>query len=311
MKRFILNIFLFLIIILALFVAGILLPATPRSKTSALASKISKDKLLHETPSQRLILIGGSNLSLGINSQLLKDELQVNPINTAIMVSVGLPYYLSNTLKYIKPGDIVVISPEHLCFYDNGFYGSEALLWTVFDFDRQSIKELSWKQWLSIYKYLPRYAFSKFNPFEYQPSLIGSVYIRDNYNEYGDSLEPQNTRHKFSPFKKDEWPQRFDYFVLDELSNYERQFEAKGASVYFTFPGLQDKTYENNKLLVKKVEFELKKSGFKVISSPERYIMPDRLMYDSPYHLLQEGSLYRTKLLVDDLRPYINLSNIK
>jgi hypothetical protein len=311
MKRFLLKIFLFLMIIFGFFVAGLLLPTTPRSKTSALASKLDKDKLLRDTPSPRLILVGGSNLSLGINSQIIKDELQVNPINTAIMVSVGLPYYLSNTLKYIKPGDAVLISPEYLCFYDHNFYGSEALLWTVFDFDRGSIKDLNWKQWLSIYKYLPRYAFSKFDPFEYRPSLIGPVYIRDNYNQYGDSLEPQNTRRKFAPFKKDEWPQRFDYFVLAELSDYERQLEAKGASVYFTFPGFQDKTYENNKLLVKKVELELKKHGFKVISSPERYVMPDKLMYDSPYHLLRVGSVYRTQLLIDDLRPYINLSNIK
>ena len=70
------------------------------------------DVRLRNAASPRLILVGGSNLSLGINSQMLKDSLALNPINTGISVGIGLCYMLDNTLKHVRKNDIVVVHPN-------------------------------------------------------------------------------------------------------------------------------------------------------------------------------------------------------
>lgn len=307
MKHFILKLLLFFSIIVALVMIGLLLPATPHFKTSLLFAKIAKDKLLQTTPGPRLIFIGGSNLSMSLNSQKIKDELHINPINTAIMVDIGLAYMINDSLKYIKVGDIVVVSPEYSHFYNNNFYGGQALLWTVLGVSPASLKNLNWRQGLNIFRYLPKYAFSKFNPYEYRVSYgYNRVYLKDTYNEYGDSSHSALIRKNFLALEQVDTEEKFNDVALTDLIIYRQKIVAKGATLYLTFPGIQDKTFNNIEKIIKKVENELRKNNFIIIGTPERYIMPDRLMFDSPYHLNQEGVDYRTGLLIEDLKPYLN-----
>jgi len=108
MKSFLKTLLAFAIPLVVLIVVGVLLPPTPRASTSHLFAKKQMDVRLRNAASLRLILVGGSNLSLGINSQMLKDSLALNPINTGISVGIGLCYMLDNTLKHVRKNDIVV-----------------------------------------------------------------------------------------------------------------------------------------------------------------------------------------------------------
>ena len=64
---------------------GVLIPASRTARESFLFSKIDKDSLLKNTPSPRIVLVGGSNTSFSIDSQILKDSLHLNPVNTRII----------------------------------------------------------------------------------------------------------------------------------------------------------------------------------------------------------------------------------
>ena len=64
---------------------------------------------------------------------MIKDSLNLNPIDTGIHGNIGLIYMMDNTLPYIKSGDIVVVSPEYQEFYGTVAYGKEELLRTIID----------------------------------------------------------------------------------------------------------------------------------------------------------------------------------
>ena len=184
MKKFILKIILFTVSFLMITaVLGLFLPPTPRASKSLLFAKIKKDSLLKNTISPRVIFVGGSNLSFGLNSKTIKDSLKLNPINTAVHASIGLQHMMDNTIQFIKEGDIVVLAPEYDHFYGSFVYGSEELLRTVVDVTFLPLKSPQVK---NIYKFIPKLALSKLNPIEYFGFNESDIYSVNSFNEYGD-----------------------------------------------------------------------------------------------------------------------------
>ena len=304
MKDFLLRLFLFIMIpTVIMSVVLIIVPATPRSSSSLLFSKLDKDYLLENTPSPRLILIGGSNLSFGIDSNMLKEELGYSPVNTAIHASIGLDFMTDSVIDYVRPGDILIISPEYSQFYGRYTYGGEELLRTVMDVDRNAIKILNLNQWLNILEFLPKYSFSKIKPSEYffqRTEKIG-IYQRRSFNQYGDVYIHWTLRNeKFEPYPRIEG--KFNSRTIEMLLEFEKKIDEKGAVLYLTYPGIQDKTYWILEDQIKLVEEELILAGLNILGTPVRYKMPEVLMYNTPYHLNREGVEYRTSLLIEDLR---------
>ncbi|MCK4894259.1 MAG: hypothetical protein KAT07_09845, partial [Calditrichia bacterium] len=104
----------------------------------------------------------------------------------------------------------------------------------------------------------------------------------------------------FKPNKRIEG--RLNDQVIKELLAFEEQVNEKGGTLYITYPGLQELTYQIYADHIKQVEEGLTENGFNLLGTPERYKMPELLMYNSPYHLNREGVEYRTNLLIEDLR---------
>lgn len=53
-----------------------------------------KCQLLEDTPSPRIIFVGGSNLAFGLDSQRIKDSLNINVINYGLHAGIGLKYMM-------------------------------------------------------------------------------------------------------------------------------------------------------------------------------------------------------------------------
>ena len=286
----------------------VLIPPTPRTQTSLLFSKLDKDKLLETTPPPRLILIGGSNMSMGIDSSLLKEELDLHPINMAIHASIGLEYLTDQVLDDLQPGDVLIISMEYSQFYGQQMYGGEELLRTVFDVDRSDLGSLDPLQWLSISRFVPKYAISKIKPGEYFYKIqeeIG-VYEREAFNQFGDAtLHWTREADPVDPYP--EIAGGFNRQSVRLLIDFNEQVKEKGGALLITYPAIQEQTYQNMEEQINRVESELKKSGLTLLGTPESFIVADDLLFDTPYHLTQEGAIYRTNLLIDALRSLDNL----
>ncbi|MDR0682237.1 MAG: hypothetical protein LBG15_10390 [Dysgonamonadaceae bacterium] len=309
MKKFIIKVSAFTVITIGLFIVFLfLLPPTPRATGSHLFGAIKKDSLLLNVPSSRIIFIGGSNLSFGLNSQTIKDSLELNPINTAIHAGIGIKYMLENTLQYVQKGDIIVLIPEYQHFYRKWHHGSEELLRTILEINKSKIKLLSLNQIFNCIPFTGNLVLSKLDNFEYIPvedSKTG-IYEVNSFNRYGDAYLHWDMQ-RIDSFEPDTIMiiDEYNPKVMQEIKKYNQKFQEKGTTLFISYPSYQDISFFNSEKAIKKIEQEYITSGLIILGTPERYRMPDSLMFDTPYHLNKTGVDYRTKLLIEDIRKHI------
>ena len=304
MRKLIFNLVFFLTITVVVpAIVFFLLPAKPRAKTSLLFAEIDKDSLLVNTKSPRIIFVGGSNLSFGLNSQMIRDSLGLNPVNTSIHASLGLIYMLDHTRQYIREGDIVVVVPEYDHFYGNYAYGHEELLRTALDVpSSKGLLQLRKPQIIEIIPFLPNYIRTKMIPSEYVSFTPDKFYSRTSFNQYGDVNAHWNEpSQKVKPYAQLTGP--FNKTMVTELENFEQLVTDKKGQFFISFPGIQAATFENQADQIHQVEKALKESKvFNFLGTPEQYKMPDSLLFNTPYHLIRKGVNRRTELLIKDLR---------
>jgi hypothetical protein len=301
MKKFITRVSIFTLLLLVLVIIGFMLPVTPRASKSLLYNKVEKDNLLKNTNNPRIIFVGGSNLSFGIDSKTIKDSLNLNPINTAIHATIGLQYMMDNTLQYIKEKDIVILAPEYSHFYGRSVYGGEELLRTIADIELFQIFELSKEQLKNISKYIFKYSFSKLKPTEYFGYKESDVYSVNSFNQYGDVYTHWEMQQQKFP-SADTIKTSYNSNTIKLIDNFKIELEKKGANFFITYPSYQASSFDKSIMQIKRVEKELINNNFQILGTPERYRIPDSMMFNTPYHLLKMGVDYRTELLIEDIQ---------
>ena len=307
MKQFVFRLLSFFLIIISLILLGFYLPATPRDRQSLLFSQVAKDSLMKHTSSPRIILVGGSNLSMGINSIILKKELKLNPINTSIHAAIGLKYMMKHTLKFLHKGDIIILSPEYQQFYGDFADGREELLRIIADLDKKELLDLQLSQIFKIFKYIPSYSLSKFKIQEYyynKKDLF--LYGSDGYNIYGDYSKHWNFKPEGAPVDNFLFD-NYNPSVLSAIQEFNDELEKKGCKLFITFPGYQKSSFTKHK---KQIDFVYSKlissSTLKILGKPKEFVQQDSLMYGTTYHLTKGAIDDRTKILIKE---YLKIKN--
>lgn len=300
MKSFIKKTILLSIPIILILFSGLVLPPTPRASKSLLFANRQKDSLLSYVKEPRIIFIGGSNLSFGLNSYEIKDSLNLNPINTAVHANIGIKYMLENTLQYIKEGDIVILAFEYEHFYRPYDYTSEELLRTIFDVYPKKRNLLSLEQEINLIKYIPKFSLTKFKPTEYWGFKESDIYSINSFDKFGDVDAHWNMEKQ--GYQPSTITGEININVIKKIKEFENLANHKGAKVYVTFPCLDEQTFNNSEEKVLNVEKYLNEYNFNILGNARRYIMPKEMMFNTTYHLNKEGLEYRTKLFIEDYK---------
>lgn len=277
-------------------------------------SILDKHAFLEKEHSPRLIFLGGSNLSFGLDSKTIEDSLGVSVINMGIQAGIGLKYICSDVLPFIQKGDIIVVSPEfaHLIKNDeNTFLGTDKLLYILFDVYPEGRKSiLSISHWLHLIKQMPKYAADKiyyfpkgllnkyFDLYDSDPS---GIYSRNSFNENGDVTAHWSMKNeKVDPYK---YTGEVNSNAIEFLNNYKKDVESKGAKVYYMSTCYPESAYEMNKDIILSIDNALKQD-FKIpeIGNVERYIFKDSLFFNTVYHLNKQGVDLRTKYVIEDIK---------
>jgi hypothetical protein len=293
------TVFLFVPITIILF-SGLGLPPTPRASKSHLFASRQKDSLLLITNEPRIIFVGGSNLSFGLNSYRVEDSLHLNPINTAVHASLGIKYMLQNTIQYVKKGDIIILAFEYQHFYRPYDFVSDELLRTIFDVSPDKASLLSLKQVINLLQYVPKFSITKFKPTEYVGFKESDIYSVNSFNKFGDIDAHWNMKRR--DYQPCNIKGKFNTDVLKKIKEFETAAKHKGAMVYLTYPSLDELSFENSREPVLDVEKFLKESNFKILGNARRYIFPKKMMFNTFYHLNREGLEYRTDLFIEDYK---------
>lgn len=308
-RGFLKKVCIFLIIPIFFLIVGVLLPSYPGASNTYLFAKQDKDSLLRKTKQKRIILVGGSNLALSMNSRILFDSLQINPINTGLDCNIGLANMIDNILPYIQNEDVVLFSIEYEQFFGRLVYGGYPCPVIEFEVSPWHLQRLSINQWLYLLRYTPGYAFSRLKIWKYltRPQVnIDGNYMRTSFNKYGDHVSHWNLKTK-NPIPTKEFSGSYNPKTIGLLVDFQEKLHKNGATLIITYPPYQTASFDYTQKQIRQVANALKSTSLNVISTPETYKMPDSLMYDSPYHLIREGVEKRTKLVVADIKRYFKI----
>ena len=112
-------------------VCGFLLP--PRYEETFMGELKEKVRLLDETPSPRLILVGGSGAAFGVDSCLLEEALpDYHVVNFGMYAALGTSAMLDLSKSRVREGDLVILLPEESPQTFSDFFDPD-ILWQGLD----------------------------------------------------------------------------------------------------------------------------------------------------------------------------------
>lgn len=294
MKLFIKKSFLFGFCVVA--ILTLLFFIVPINKNAYLYAYNKKYKLLEETPSPRIIFIGGSNVAFGLDCKRIKDSLHINVVNAGLHAGIGLKYMLDDIALYVRKGDIVIWAPEYTHFYGDMAGQPETIAGIMSITKFKNVGMLNTSQWINVLKGIPSDLGIRIIP----PKNTPRAYKASNFNEYGDEVNhwtlssiPIATPTKF----KDGLNVAMCNYFIDRLKELQMR-----CNVIVVPPAYRQAAFDINKKNVQEVTEFLNREGFPFAISPQESVFLDEYIYDSDNHLNKKGVDRRTTLLIKYLK---------
>jgi hypothetical protein len=276
------------------------------ANNSILGALPRKHTILKSSPSPKIVFIGGSNISFGLDSKRIEESFNRPVINMGIQGALGLRYMLNETLPYIKKGDIYIVVPEYEQFLkDWSYHGQKELIALAFDAYPLSRQYINFSHWVRLFPKVFDYARIKLKKAITDTNYIfpiSEIYNKTSFNSYGDMNKhwglPAEDIIDYEPIK---YNFEIENDALEGLKEYKTNAELQGAIVIILPPVFKEKSYKNFEPLIKSVDESLSIRGIPFFTSTFRYKFRDNLFYDTPYHLLKKGVDQRTTLVIQDL----------
>jgi len=265
--------------------------------------------LLKNTPSPRMILVGGSNVSFGIDAELMQRTLGIPVINDGLHAGLGVAP-LRELQEYLRAGDIVIISLEYQLFSSRDVMEGDLTFlsdWIEYAPERMNYLSNPWREAPALYAtMLQRKVNRQVNTYLFGGSLdeVRNVFIGTQYNSNGDFIghldQDSTPRRKisFEPYPVSS--------IQNEIFNFLEEFHQtareKGVEVYFEAPASRKFNCENTGDASMATFFKTfeERSSIPVLTPVEDVCLPDKYFFDTAYHLNAEGRQVRTERLIEN-----------
>lgn len=312
-KRFIKQLAVFLLLIIGSLACSLFFVPSRAMSASILKMAPVKVAMVRDTPSPRILLVGGSNLSMGLNSQPIAETFGLPVVNMGLHGGLGLFYMLEEVRPHVKSGDLVVLAPEYEHFFGDLFYGNKEVLGVVFEIMPEKRKYVSRTQWAYLLKYMPNYSARKLS--NLVSGLLNSKAVPtadrcQGFNAYGDYIGHWNQPSELVvPSQAPKATVRLRPQYFDVLSAFIFETQAKGARVFIVPPCLQATSFDAMEPLITRIENEFRARELPLITPMRRYRMDDALCSGTPYHLNKTGVDRRTSLMIQNLSEMLRNAN--
>lgn len=268
-----------------------------------------KYEYLLSASSPKVIFISGSSGGIGINSMLAERELGVPFVNLALHASFGMKLETEMAKANLNSGDLVILAYEYDNWKNVSVFDPE-LVMTAFDQKLSMYRYISPEHYWRILQYFPKFMLTKLDSILFQPYTVntGWIYCRDAFDKKGNVVFPRPNSELPAPVEGDGiWDKlSLDFREIDPAAiEYVNQFieyaEKQGAKVAVSFPGILKERIDENE--ISSYESYLQEHlNAPVISKITDYLFEPELIYDTSYHLTDEGTRLRTEQLVQDIR---------
>ena len=261
---------------------------------------------------EKIIVIGGSSVAFGLDSETLERYTGRPVVNFGLYADLGTKLMLDLSRPGIGEGDIIVLAPE-LDEQTLSLYFSAEQTLMALDGRPDMVAKLPVDDVLSLVGGSFSFAYDKLACMnEGMPNPEG-VYNSQNLNEYGDidypraeNIMPQyyapNKTVNLSPWALD--TAEFNEFI-DYVNDYIGYAKRRGATVLFSFCPVNELGIAEGVTELDILEYEEKiseKIDCPVISDIKDYIMEAGYFYDTNFHLNEVGAELRTLRLAKDIR---------
>lgn len=256
----------------------------------------------------KIVIIGGSNCSFGLCSQMISEHFHMPVCNTGVNFGIGLLTQIQLYKEFIKSDDIVVVIPEYHQYISDTYLGGVATLELLTSTYPKGYKNFTIWQQLHLLPKVPEAFKLACMMNDVTPK---GVYSKNSLNECGD-VEMYEIRHHLDTL---DWtPQDWHNPSVQKatirlLQVFHRYCEERGATMLLFPPVFNASNFDTNETYIHKIWKTLETRKLMLASFPERYRLPNTLFYDSPYHLTYEGVLIRTNRLIEDMDSALRIFN--
>ncbi|HTK32156.1 MAG TPA: hypothetical protein VL332_09350 [Candidatus Saccharimonadaceae bacterium] len=276
------------------------------SPQNIMASTIDKHRLLDETPSPRLVLIGGSSVLFGTISDTLATRLPYHPVNMSIAAGLGAGFMLNEARDGLRPGDVALVSIEYEEF---GITGRPETVLRLLSSRPQSVRYVPLDYWPAILDFGLSYTGiivrSSVGGLHGRQEPLIPPNVRFALNTFGDdSLRPPTPKVPpvgIAVYADGRLPSHFGA-VLEQINRFADFCRARGVRAYFIHPPVPETRWRLHAPEIALAESVfVKRMRMPLLDTQDGVIFPDRLFYDTEYHLTAEGAALRTQMLVKEL----------
>jgi len=284
-------------------VGAALLLNGPQRADDYMAATIDKNNRLDQTGPPRLILVGGSNLAFGIDSQTLERRTGLTTVNMGLHANLGRDFVLNETEGSVRPGDVVVVVMEYelLSGGASGQYVLDVIQHrpaSLAYVPLSSYKEVLDEGLMYILRLVQRSVRRMARLSGAQPP-----YSRDSFNTCGDVVAHRAMASRYHP---SEGPAAgLDLITrggvgkaVVRLNSFHDRCRERGARVVWSYPPIDTVRLERNRTSISLIERVMRESlNMPILNEPAEVTYPVDLFFDTGYHLTEEGIRRRTELV--------------
>ncbi len=298
-------------------VCGFLLPA--RYESSFLGELKVKCARLEQEQGKRIVLVGGSGVAFGYDSQMLADAfLEYGIVNFGMYAGLGSKVMLDLSEHKVREGDIVILSPEQHPQTLSTYFNAEAM-WQSADGDFSMLSDIKRENWGQMAGCFVHFAQEKLRYVRSgtAPAPKG-VYSRSAFDAFGDIRSDLCSRNRMPLGYDANTPVYYTEEVLEDafvhyMNAYAKKLRKKGVTVWYRLcpvnalavqgrvdPGAEAAAF---------YERLSEKLDFPVIGNPADSVMEPEWFYDTNFHLNACGKIVNTTQLIRDIKAMLGDSS--
>ena len=293
--KFLISVLFFIILVISFF-----LHIMPQYTGTYQASLIDKVERLRSIKESKIVLIGNSNLSFGINSQKIEDAFDMPVVNMGLHGGLGNAFHEEMARLNVQGGDIYVLC--HTSYADDDTITDRELAWITIENHVELWRILREQDIMPMLRAFPSYFKKCFRLYSERSGnqIVEGCYSRAAFNEYGDIVtERKQSEYTFASEVN---PPPIGDITVERINALSDYLEDKGASLVVAgYP------IGKGELTAKEEDFEVFQNELErrlkcpVISDYKDYYFDYDLFYNTDLHLTDEGVERRTEQLIEDL----------
>lgn len=294
------------ILIVGIIVILCCLHIMPQYHQGYLASVIDKEQRLKSIEEAKIVLIGDSNLTFGIDSEMIEEAMGMPVVNMGLHGGLGNDFHEKMAIQNVNEGDIYIICHTD---YSNDEIINPLALWLVMEDNFHLWSMLDGEALWQLYHSFPAYLKNCIDLYvegEGNQEVTGSVYRRGAFNKYGD-IEVARNQGTYVFTEESVKVPSISKEGIERINALNDYLGKQGATLLIAGYPIAYGEYTPDKEKYVEFQEELEKQmNCPVISDFTDYMYEYEYFFDTELHLTSEGASRRTGQLITDLQTWLD-----